>query len=350
MDSGAQCGGDAGPGRELTMNEQAREYILYLRQMLSLNRDRLHYSDIPTPPPDPERDAAMGEFLSSMYGRDHAAELREHGNDMTYWLDRYEQDLYDDLSTYCDEAECKALESVAVGYILRLQNNAFAVRPAEEWSLGKPVYAIGINIGMLWVCGSLCSSLLLEERQQSNEAHAAYLRALQQYQAATQADFFKTMKTDELRDDDTLSIKSGALASVILRFVGLHELGHVVDGGVEEAGMSFVPESGAVTYVRNNFLDDEAAHNMELLADRFAIDHMIATTGSVDQMWNNTLFISAFFHLLEHVEALQGKPICTYHPAPAVRRRALIDRVRECLGEPTQDVMTWLDQTMLSWR
>lgn len=350
MDSGARRGRDAGAGRKLTMNSQAREYILYLRQMMSLNRDLLNYSDIPAPPPDFERDAAMAEFLRNRYGRDHAAELREHGNNMGYWLDQNEQDLFDDLSDYCTDVERQNLANVAVGYILRLHNNAFAERLPETWSLERPIYAIGINIGMLWVCASLCGSLLLEEQQQTDAARATYQRALQQYFSATQADFYKTMAANNLLDDDPLSLQSGALASVILRFVGLHELGHVIAGDVEDAAMCFVPETGAVTYGKSSFMDGGALHEMELSADRFAIDHMIAKTGSVEQMWNNILFVSAFLQMLEHVEILQGKPICDYHPAPEVRRRVLINRVRECLGEPAADVMTWLDQTMLSWR
>jgi hypothetical protein len=325
------------------MNQRAKAYIDYLRDMCSHKKDLLNYDNAPTV--EPVGDAAMIDFVKARYGRDHGEELAVHGYNMSYWMGRFEQDLFEDLEHYCSEPDRHAMQRIALGYISRLNTNAFAEQVKDEG-----VYAIGVNTGLLLLCSRLCQALLLEEAEQSEIAREAYNLALTQYHAATQADFYRaTFKLDQLSDHNIL-IQSGALGSVILRFVGLHELGHVVAGDVETAGICLLPDTGEVRYDKCQFMDGDAVHELELKADRFAIDHMLAKTGSPEQMWNNTLFISAFFLLLEHIELMQGKPICMYHPLPGVRQRALADRVREAIGAPPIDVMIWLEQTMLAWR
>lgn len=329
------------------MNSRAKDRVATLRALLSLSGDRLLYSDIPAPPFDPVRDAAMAQYIQTHYGRDHGDELAVHGNDMMYWLGRIEQLLLEDLESYCNESERLALQRVALGYLPRLTTNAFAERLPEN-ELGE--YVIGVNAGLLWVSSMLCEALLLAESDRTVEACEAYGLALTFYYASTQAEMFKAMSASSLGNDDEMSVQSGAVGSVILRFVGLHELGHVVLGHTERAGMHLLPETGAVHYDLSPSLGVGGVHAMEFAADRFAIEHMLACTGSAVQMWNNTLFISAFFRLLEHVEILRGKSICPFHPPPESRILALENRVRDTIGPPPNDAPRWAADTLLMWR
>lgn len=335
-------------GEDVVMNSKAQQRLEILRKMLARERDRVRYEDIAVPPVDPAQNAVMVNYLRSHYGVDHDAELAAHGNDMPYWLVRVEQLLYEDLEDYCrdSDAESQVLQRVALGYFPRLAVNAFA----EGLQSGANEYVIGVNSGLLTVCAMLCQALLLEVDGQHDKAEKSYELALTLYNAASHNEMARALSGSTLLGDDKMSIQSGALGSVILRFVGLHELGHVVLGHTERAGMCLLPETGLVRYGMSQSLGVAGVHDLEFAADRYAIDRMLQQSGSPEQMWNNTLFISAFFRLLEHVELLHGKPNCPHHPPPGERISALENRVREDKGAPPTDGPVWATDTLLKWR
>ena len=275
---------------------------------------------------------------------------------LNYWVEQLENDLYQDLRDCCSVEECTKLDQLALGFLPTLHCNAcvFPVlgqQLAPELLPSPPqnIYVIGFNFGLFQVAGLLCEALLWESQNHPVEAKERYHRAIDLYFARTRKEYERAVLDDA---DELYLLKqhSGEIASLVLRFIALHELGHVVLGHADSLDMQLNALNDDVEYVNANQYAAESILAMETAADKFAIEHMLKVSGSAEQMWNNTLFICALFLLLDHIESKLGRPISLNHPRPSQRAMSIAALVEEAIGPPLNDIMLWLPMTMQAWQ
>lgn len=330
------------------MNSPAQSHLDFLRLAFSRQTRALVY-DAPQASGvtrlEPGRADVISELLLRQYGQDHQAELNAHGSDIRHWLARLEVLLREDLADYLGPVAETVLADVAVGLLPHMASNAFAMQVP-----GQPdAHVIGVNLGLVWVCDYLCEALLRAADGDESGGQTAYALANKMYLAQQQRQIDEAMAvSDRLKDDET-SVRAGAVGSLVLRFVALHELGHVVRGHVGKAGMALSMATGQLEYGRGDSLGAAAVHAMEYEADAFAVECLLARTSGPTVMWNNLLFIAAFFRLLARIELERGQPLCPHHPAPQDRLEKIRDQVTRSIGPPPNDAWQWAIQKQNEW-
>lgn len=313
-------------------------------------------------PPEQDRpraevaQARWARYIQATFGEDLQPQIAQHAWDMPYWMEQIETRLYEDLTDYCTTpSERHALRQVALAY-LPLQNANACAMPVDSPTEGG-LYAIVLELGLIWMSFQLTQALLLAAEGWDAAAHDTYQRVLRGYHAPQLAPAFRIWRDGgSMIDDERVSLEAGAVSTVILRFVALHELGHVVLGHVERAGMACVsqPKACEVRYAHADALGQAGTWAMEEAADAFAIEHMLARTGSAQQMWNNLLFIGLMFRFWDHLWRLvqpEGTPWPDdqTHPPPLARLARITRQVEAALGPPPNESPLWAEQTFARW-
>jgi hypothetical protein len=331
------------------MNLASQNYILELKRSQQASRGAFIFpiSDSSGNACTLERYDNLARHALNSFGVDHREELANHGSDMQHWISSLELLLYQDLFDLCSQNERAILSQVAIGYLPMSIGNAFAETLATQNQM-ECSHVIGINLGLIWISNLLCEALLLESKGRSDEAFPLYRTALARCLGEAGSYFAQKIEVG----DDQIGFDAGAVSSVVLRFVGLHEFAHIALNHTQDMDMHWDGSSRTVKYMAHSAGSKEQAklQEMEFAADAFSIDHLICHTGSPQQMWNNTLFIKAFFRLLEHREFILGIPGCSYHPSPQERAKFIHNRVIAIFGEPANDALEWLDIVMEKWR
>lgn len=330
------------------MNSPAQSHLDFLRLAFSRQTRALVY-DTPqvsgVTPLEPARAQVISELLLRQYGQDHHAELQAHGSDIRHWLARLEELLREDLADYLGPIAEAVLADVAIGLMPHMASNAFATQVPVE----PDAHVIGVNLGLVWVCDYLCEALLRAADGDESGGRVAYVLAKKLYLAQQQRQLDEAMAISDRLKDDAISVHAGAVGSLVLRFVALHELGHIVHGHVGQAGMTLSMATGQLQYGRGESLGTAAVHAMEYEADAFAVERLLARTSGPTVMWNNLLFIGAFFRLLARIELERGHPLCLYHPAPQTRLEKIHDQVTRAIGPPPNDAWQWAVQKQNEW-
>lgn len=330
------------------MHPSAHEYLSNLKNHCTQVVGKV----VINPPSEAEQPAAkasqatLANYIQATFGEDIRKEVTQHQWDLDYWLAQLEQRLYDDLADYCSDDERQVLQNSALAYLPIINANAFAGHIPNE----PTQHIIGVHLHLIWVAFYLTEALLLAAKGEDALACSHYQVGLNGH---LQADFlaaFRIWLNNSAHSDDWLKTEAGAVSTVILRFVGLHELGHLVLGHVDKANMCYSPNTQSIEYKQSEHLGQSVVWDMEYAADQFAIDHMLAHTGSVEHMWNNLLFIGAFFRFIEHVELLRHAPASETHPPPVQRLHALEQRVTKAIGPPPNDAQRWAESLLLEWR
>lgn len=303
-----------------------------------------------------EAQARWARYIEATFGDDLRPQIAQNAWNMPYWMEQIAAKLYEDLRDYCTTSdEQQTLHQVALAY-LPLQNANACVMPVPTVGADAP-HAIALELGLIWMAFLLTEGLLLAAEGWDEAAHDTYQRLLHGYQQYRLAPAFEVWREGSaLVSDERISLQAGAVSSVILRFVALHELGHVVLGHVARAGMSCSLQSGGcdVRYTHSAELGQAATWAMEEAADDFALAHMLARTGSAQQMWNNMLFIGLMFRFWDHLwrrahpEATPWPADCT-HPPPLARLERLTQQVQAALGPPPNDAPRWAELTFAQW-
>jgi hypothetical protein len=331
------------------MNPVSLEYLVGLKDIHTWRSGKI------TITPLSERDPAAAEttqstlshYIQATFGEDRREEILAHSYDLDYWLAQLEQGLYQDLENYCTAQELAVLRQAAVAYLPIRNANGFCGHVPHA----KECHVIGVHLPLIWVSFLLTQALLLAAENQGEQARKTYQIVLAGHRKDNfRASFQEWLESPPDIENTWLESEAGAVSSVILRFVGLHELGHLALGHVDQAGICYAAESNEVSYQHSATLGQTAVWAMEYAADRFAVDHMLAHTGGAEQMWNNLLFIGAFFRFIEHLEIIRGAPLSQDHPPPRQRLHALSRRVTEVLGPPPNDAQAWAESLLLEWR
>jgi hypothetical protein len=332
----------------ITVLDEAQAYLQAEEVRLAASARALIYPDgknASIVPISNERKQRLTQILKQQYGRDHSEDINHHAEDMQHWLRQLKADLCDDLTTALGSDYAPLLDRVALDFMPHLKSDAFIT------GLGEPPrtsWAVGINLGLVWVSNLVAEALLGAAQDQGAAAKDTYGAAHKVYQAQTQRQLDAAWQGMPSRSDE-LSLQAGGVGSVVLRFVALHEMGHAVLGHVGRWEMGVSDDSGERSYGAAERSDIPAIQAMEREADCFALERMIDISSGPDAMWNNLLFIAAYFRLLAQVEAQQGAPLCSYHPPPTQRIEYLYEILVQHMGPPTNDAWAWARQLQDDW-
>lgn len=298
------------------------------------------------------RQHRWAQYLRATLGEDPGPQLVQHAWNLEHWLTQFERQLLDDLSDHCLSAQDQqALRMSALAYLPLVEANACA-SPVPH---APGQHFIAVELGLIWISFLLAEALLLAAEGWDEAAHDTYRIVLEGSRtSALRPAFSLWFVGSPLSRDEHISMQAGAVGTVILRFIALHELGHIVLGHVAEAGMTCTPQTGQVSYQHAPELGQAATWAMEEAADDFALAHMLARTGSAQQMWNNMLFIGLMFRFWDHLwrrahpETTPWSADCT-HPPPLARLERLTQQVQAALGPPPNDAPRWAELTFAQW-
>lgn len=339
------------PGKEIDpmSNHNAQAYLAFLQAATVEEPHAVVYRSLAesgVEPLDSASKQALAQMIDERYGVDHREEMAEHGDDIYHWLKQTEINLLEDLAKYAGPKQSEALNRLALGFIPHMASDAFA----EAVAHAPEEKVIGVNLGLLWVGCLLAEGLLRAADGDEAGGLATYKLAEEVYLAQNQRRLHAAWQGVKRHANDSYSAQGGAVGSVVLRFVALHELGHVLHGHVGRWRMRFLPEQGWPTYEEPEDVDVSTKQAMELEADAFALSCLLAHTAGPEAMWNNLLFIAAFFRLMARLEAIGVVNPCEHHPAPLVRLGELYEQTERALGPPPNDAWAWAEQLQHEWQ
>ena len=329
-------------------NRNAQAHLAFLQAYAAEEPRSLVYRSMAESgvrPIDSASKQGLAQMIDERYGVDHREEMAEHGDDIYHWLKQTEINLLEDLAMYAGPDQAEALNRLALGFMPHMASNAFA----EAVAHAPQEKVIGVNLGLLWVSGLLAEALLRAADGDEVGGLATYKSVEVVYLAQSQRQMHAAWNGLKRPVDDAYSVHGGAVGSVVLRFVALHELGHVLLGHAGRWRMRFLPEQGLVTYDVLQDLDASAEQAMELDADAFALSCLLTHTEGPEAMWNNLLFIAAFFRLMARLETVQAVIPCEHHPPPLVRLGKLYEQTALALGAPPNDAWEWAAQLQNEW-
>lgn len=326
--------------------EAAQAYLEEEKRKLTATARALR---IPTAHAGPVVDEAkrrmMVEWAREQHGRDLSAEMAQYGDDYSAWLRLLLTDLEDDVRRALGPRHAQRLDRVAMDFMPHLVSDAFVAGLGDQ---DEGPWAVGINLGLIWTTNAIVDALMLASRGEDEAAKASYRTAQRVYHAQSHREVHAAWHALPAQSD-AQELEAGAIASVVLRFVALHEMGHVALGHVGRMEMGVRPEAGRRHYGLIGTQDPAEVREMEREADLFALQRMIEISQGPDRMWNNLLFISAFFRLLAQVEARNGELLCPYHPPPSERIETLYRVLCQHIGPPPNDAMQWAQQQQDIW-
>lgn len=140
-----------------------------------------------------------------------------------------------------------------------------------------------------------------------------------------------------LRDDPELSIEDsamgGKIATPLLWFIGLHELGHVSLGHTEQAQGTFGMSARGIVCPISSSAVTATIQEQEYGADQFAIHAILDASSTPQAAWANCSMPILYMVWLDRVERRLGSSIDDRYPPPLDRATRLIQIVRERLGD-----------------
>lgn len=332
----------------MTPQQLAQVYLDQEAQRLTRTARALVYpsaEQTQAAPFDAARKKRLSDRLMSEYGRDHSQDLAHHAEDMGYWQTQLMSDLREDLQAALGPEGQAVLARTATDFMPHMHSDAFVAGfgqgPDAAW-------AVGVNVGLVWVANLVAEALLRASRGDELGARQTYAAAHALYLGQTQRALHAAWQTKPDTADE-LALEAGGIGAVVLRFVALHELGHAVLGHAGRWEMGLSESTGQRRYGAAVAADAGTTQAMETEADRFALARMLAVSSGPQAMWNNLLFIAAFFRLLAQVEQRQGKPLCPYHPPPLQRIEALYQALAEHIGPPPNEAWVWAQTQQNEW-
>lgn len=254
----------------------------------------------------------------------------------------------------------KILENVIFGFLpTGLVNGCVFNIDSRGQYLDK--YIVALNYGLFFSCASLSDALIFEIlegdllKYKKNGAPYFY-NSIQYYLSPTSTNRNNMLKENGLPSNvlAQIRIKSGALASIMLQFVALHEIGHIVNGDTENKnGIAFYSlnnsNSNNLQYKR---LKSESLENWpcEYAADEFAIKNLSNWGKSDNACWANTAQIYLFFKWLEKVEEIKGGLLCEFHPHAKDRALKIKEHAyRFAKNPPIDDYFSYIDHLVDKW-
>ena len=288
----------------------------------------------------------IAEVVLKKYGINRVDETIAYSRSPQHWVDKLEEDLYQDLYDLTNEDNL--IKKCALAYIPDINGNAIAVK------VGNDEYAIAINLGIVWLCFLFCQALLMEaeDNRNNDDPKKVFFSALRAFSATSSEQFLSEIGYCSNLGEVDLLVSAGGIGSVVLRFIALHEFAHVKLGHADSFGRSFAISADDVTtnYQCPSEFNLSERQVDELRADCFAVSKIIYNATSKETARNSILFIYAFFLSLQVIEDQNGKNICPEHPSPLIRGREVLRYCDAQIGIHENDTFIWLDLIFNTWK
>lgn len=222
-------------------------------------------------------------------------------------------------------------------------------------------YLIVLNYGLTFGCQAIADGLAIEILQGEMEAYRgdgapSFLSAVAFHLEPNKLnlDRLLTPRNFPAEVEAEFATHAGALCSIMLKFVALHELGHIVNGDCENDNGVFQLSSTQndrtqVQYARSEILSHEN-WSAELAADRFALQHLCDWKSGALSCWPNVAQIYLFFSWLEYCELRKGALLCPFHPPASMRKKQIVDVAYELANAyPAEDYFSQIDDLIVRW-
>ena len=336
----------------------AEQYLRIMEQNAwNLNRYAFDFEDMVDPSNRQEtlRDqivamALEGDFVASAPG----AGLNLHQN-----LRQFANSLRDDIAQILPATLQNTWLDSVIGILPLGAVNGCVLKRLPNNVLDK--YLIVLNYGLTFGCQAIADGLTIEILQGEMEAYrgdgsSSFLNAVTFLFEPSKPNLDRLLAPRDFPDEveAEFATHAGALCSIMLKFVALHELGHIVNGDCENANgvnqLSMAQEAKShVQYTR----PESAAHESwpaELAADRFALEYLCDWKSDASTCWPNVAQIYLFFSWLEHCEKRKGALLCQYHPSASVRKQQIVDAAHGLAkNHPAEDFFSQIDDLIDRW-
>ncbi len=284
----------------------------------------------------------IGEIILNKYNIDRKKELKENYNTPIYWFDELAKDLFKDLKNISNDEK---LSQCALAFIPDIKGNAISVNVER-----KQEYAIALNIGLIWLCMFIVQAIMLEHSSFDDRGKRVFILAKKLFLTTSSKEFHEILNKIQSISDEHSRVESGAIATVLLKFIALHEFGHIKLGHVDyfNRNLTITDKCGVETIYNNDV--STHVHKEEFSADIYALDSLIKSASSKEVAWNQTMYIYAFFLTLESIEEDIASNICPQHPSPKERANSIFNRAGAVLGKPKNDLFIWINIVFNTWK
>jgi len=291
---------------------------------------------------DIKKPQSIANIILKDYGLDRKDEILKNVNSPTYWFKELENDLYEDISKLCNDPLFK---KCAIGFIPDIRGNAISVCIEKNNS-----YAIGLNTGLIWLCMFIVEAIMLENSSNDDSGKQVFTLLKQIFTAKTNENFHQLFNKIQSYSKVEDKIEFGAIGTVLLKFIALHEFGHIKLGHTDKhkRDISISEKDGVESIYQSNNIN--SVHQDELLADQYAIQILINSASTKEVAWNSIMFIYAFFLTLDSIEEDTSEIICPEHPSPLVRARKIYNYAEKLLGTPKFDLFIWINVVFNTWK
>lgn len=274
-------------------------------------------------------------LIDDKYKIYRGAEIIQHGHDSLYWFKQLEEDIYNDLIEMTKKA---ILKNCTIGFLPNIKGSAMVKKICQD------EYAIAINMGMLYIIQLICQSIMLENNEYctNNTPYEMFQSAQKLFQADTLQKFQEELNSYTASIGLGEQIEVAAITTLIMKFIVLHELGHIELGHAD-----FLYD----LYKNNKGITDiDQMDSWEFQADSFALDTILNNSSSNETKWNHAFWIYTFFLALDCMEFHIGEVICPKHPKPLLRARQIKSA---CLNELSQielNKFNWIMCVFSLWK
>lgn len=277
-------------------------------------------------------------------------EIRKYAQDYGYLMDKLSCDLYEDLALDCSGEEYIDRCGVMIAPWAKVSAHAFQIPEIDDG------YGILINYGIVRAIFELVPAIYAEIDsgksgvEKFEDAIALFFaghhtRDRQRQEYATREEYWKS------------NLELGGISSIVLRFIALHEFAHIAQGHVEEFKMCFSDALDDLSstvkeqkYTPGAYISvNQRRIEAEFSADKYALKTLEKNTASKEVMWNNTLFICAFFYWLDCIEKRIGKRLSSEHPPPRQRAERIESLLEQAIGPPSNDAFAMMKMLFNRW-
>ncbi len=235
-------------------------------------------------------------------------------------LENFAKSLYNDIDYYTNRNYQKLYNLTDLGFIRRGSLEAGCIS-VDDYN--KPFdnkgYAILINIGLYYAINLLVKGIIVENLQNEWEKYKQdpipFLNNALEIYLHHNDKVIENMKFDEFPIEiaKVLNYVQSNSTVRLMQFIALHEFGHVVHG---DLGIMSLYHDGFMGKEINSTND---VYKKEFLADKFAIECLLAKDSNMQSNWGSFYTIAFFLAWISGVEKILNTKISTVHPDPIDR-------------------------------
>lgn len=300
-----------------------------------------------------ERESSVRRIFA-VVGRDGDAVALSEIADIDAAIKAMARDLEEDLKFLSPTHASDSEDGCRVAFLPTSGVTAFVDgRDIHNTKLDR--YLIGIDYGMFAAAFMLADCLIYEGMETHpgappNDGTPLFESAVRLFVEGSMRPW---MDSPRLSDDEEtgsdLAALAGKVATQLLYFVVLHEVGHIVLGHADRPCSLLSVTAAGITARESDMLDPIVVRANELAADRHAVTLMLDLASDRRAAWANLTMPLMFMRWLHAVETVRGAPIDERYPSPHERAEQICALVRERLGPDEADCFTRVNDRWQVW-